>query len=204
MPNPETLLLLTDVSKMTDAVAGKFASWLGNSEKKRLKAFVRDERRRQFLAGRALLRRTLAEIFSMTPVQISLIERSGQGPALDFPTILHVNFSISHSGQWVGCAVSTVSKVGLDIERIDEEREVLPMAEHAFTPTDLEFLKDSSGYEQRLRFYRTWCTYEAHFKLGQTSSADYPLEVLGLVGVLACATPLAFEPELMLVSLDDI
>lgn len=199
MVHPTTLLLLADMSEMNEVAADKYAKWLGDSERRRSNAFTRDERRRQFIAGRALLRSALAELFGIMPADIALTERFSQCPELTFPLMPHVGFSISHSGKWVACAVSNVSKVGLDIERIDKSRDVLALAENVFTSTDLAVLANCSEHQRHECFYRMWCSYEAKFKLGQKSAVNYQLDALEVAGALACATPLARAPVFTLV-----
>ncbi|MEW6371869.1 MAG: 4'-phosphopantetheinyl transferase superfamily protein [Pseudomonadota bacterium] len=199
---PDTLLWLSDTATLPDAAWTRHAAWLGESERARLARFVRAERRRQFIAGRALLRLALGRLLGLAPESFAIEERPGRAPALAVPAGAGVSFSISHSGAWVACAASTATEVGVDIERLDPARDVLALAEHSFSYDDVEALRLCPQEERTGLFYRLWCRYEAHIKLARPSGRDYPFELPGLAGALSCAAPLAAAPRPLLVSLD--
>ena len=191
------LLWLLDAGALAEAAFVAGADWLGASERARLARFVRAERRRQFLAGRTLLRLALGRQLGMAPADIHLVERPGQAPALDIPDPQRVGFSISHSGPWVACAVAEFA-LGLDVEQVDPGRDVLALAEQAFAPEQAARLRACPEAERIALFYRMWCLHEAHIKLGQgrvnPPPHDYHFDVPGLSGALSCAHPLAQAP----------
>lgn len=198
----DTLLWLSDTAGLPEAAWTRHTAWLGASERARLARFVRAERRRQFIAGRTLLRLALARLLGLAPESFAIEERPGRAPALAVPASAGVSFSISHSGAWVACAVSTDTEVGLDVERVDPAREVMALAEHSFSSQDVEALRVCPQEGQIAMFYRLWCLHEAHIKLGRTPGRDYLFELPGLAGALSCAAPLAAAPQPLLVSLD--
>lgn len=198
----ETLLWLSDTAGLSDAAWARYTAWLGEPERARLARFVRAERRRQFIAGRALLRLALGRLLGLAPESFAIEERPGRAPALIHPAGAAVSFSISHSGAWVACATSTATEVGLDIERIDPARDLLALAEHSFSPQDVEALRLCPPEERTAAFYRLWCLHEAHIKLAPPPARDYPFELPGLAGALSCAEPLDAAPQPLLVSLD--
>jgi 4'-phosphopantetheinyl transferase len=193
----ETLLWLVDAGALSGAALDAYAGWLGESERQRCARFVRVERRRQFIVGRVLLRHALGRLLDVAPRDIALRERSGNAPALDTPAPPGLGFSISHSGPWVACAASSVSRLGLDIERIDEGRDILGLAEQAFGPTGVSQLRALEGTARVRAFYRMWCLHEAHIKLGVRSSADHAYEAQGLAICLSAAQPLEAAPDLV-------
>lgn len=189
-----TLVWLADTAALTDARLAHYASWLGESERQRHGRFLRAERRRQFVAGRALLRMALGRLLAVEPIDIVLEERPGQAPALIHPAYSRIGFSIAHSGRWVACAASTATQVGLDIERIDPAREVLALAEQALPAGALEQLRACDAQQRVGAFYRLWCLHEAGIKLGAASAADYLFEHEGFAGALRTARPLDAAP----------
>lgn len=198
MPAPgETLLWLMDADALSGAALDGYAAWLGESERERCARFVRAERRRQFIVGRALLRHALGRLLGLAPRGIVLRERPGNAPALESPAPPGLGFSISHSGPWVACAASSISLLGLDIERIDEGRDVLTLAEQAFGPAAVPQLGALEGSERLRAFYRMWCRHEAHIKLGVPSAADHAYEAPGLAICLSAAQPLQAVPDLV-------
>ncbi len=197
----ESILWLADAAALTDARLACYADWLGESERRRHARFIRAERRRQFVAGRALLRMALGRLLAVEPGSIGLGERPGKAPALVHPHDPGVGFSISHSSRWVACAVSSVTRVGLDIERMDPSREVLALAEQALSPESVEQLRACSEDARVGSFYRLWCLHEAGIKLATASAADYLFEHEGFAGALCCARPLAAAPVPVVIAL---
>lgn len=200
----QTLLWLFDAGGLSDAALDGHAAWLGEGERQRCARFVRAERRRQFIAGRALLRLALGRLLDTAPRGVVLRERPGKAPALEMPGAEGVGFSISHSGPWVACAASSVSRVGLDIERIDAGRDLLALAEQALGHEAVSELRALQGQARVDAFYRMWCLHEARFKLGSASAADYVFAQPGLALALSVARPLAPAPVPVTVSLDGL
>lgn len=190
----DTLVWLVDADEVDAVALATYAGWLGPSERERHDRFVRTERRRQFVVGRALLRLAVGQLLGVAPATIALAERPGLAPRLEADGI--AGFSISHSGRWVACAVSTATALGLDIERVDLSRDVAALAEHAFSQRESEWLAALPPAMRHDCFYRMWCAHEAHIKLGVAGAVDYPLGMPGLAGMLACAVPLNAAPML--------
>lgn len=197
-----TLLWLLDAGALPAAALDDHAAWLGADERERCSRFVRPERRRQFIAGRVMLRHALGRLLDLAPRDIALRERPGNAPALDTPAPPTLGFSISHSGPWVACAASSRSRLGLDIERVDAGRDVLALAEQAFGPDAVSQLRALEGSGRVRAFYRMWCLHEARIKLGGPASADHAYEAPGLAICLSTAQPLEAAPGLVVVGLE--
>jgi 4'-phosphopantetheinyl transferase len=195
------LLWLANIGTLPDAALAPYDAWLGEGERQRAARFVRPLRRRQFIAGRALLRLALARLLGVVPQSIMLEERPGNSPLLAAPAVPDVGFSISHSGPWIACAASTHSAIGLDIECIDASRDVLALAEQALGRQALAKLQALEGEERIAKFYSMWCLHEAAIKLGQASSADYVFLHSGLSLALRSAHALEAAPHIQLVTL---
>lgn len=185
----ETLLWLADAGAVPDAALAGWTDWLDASERERLKRFVRTERRRQFIAGRVMLRLALGTLLGIPPRAVRLLERPGNAPALDIDVHPQPGFSISHSGSWVACAASTGAPLGLDIERIDPSRDLLALADQAFGSAVAARLSQLGSQERVRAFYGMWCRHEAHIKLGCESSRDEYVEMSGLMVVLSSTRP---------------
>ncbi|QNB00319.1 4'-phosphopantetheinyl transferase superfamily protein [Massilia sp. Se16.2.3] len=108
-----------------------------------------------------------------------------------------MSFSISHSGRWVACAASTCAPVGLDIERIDPARDVLALAEQTFGAEAAAELAALDGEARVIGFYRMWCRYEAHIKLGREAAFDQFHVMPGLMLVLSSTHALDVEPAVI-------
>jgi 4'-phosphopantetheinyl transferase len=196
----DSILWLLDAGALPASTLAAHAEWLGEGERQRLARFVRPLRRRQFIAGRALLRLALAHLPGVAPQSIMLEERPGNAPLLAAPALPGVGFSISHSGPWVACAVSVRGAVGLDIECIDPGRDVLALADQALGAQALAALQALEGEGRIAAFYEMWCLHEAAIKLGRPSAADHVYTHPGLALAL-CSAEVQAAPRLELVKL---
>ncbi|HEY0584825.1 MAG TPA: 4'-phosphopantetheinyl transferase superfamily protein [Pseudoduganella sp.] len=201
-----TLLWLADMNPVTNASMQGYLAWLTPGELARHGRFVREQRRRQFVAGRVLLRMALAPLLRVQPQQVLLEERAGQAPRLltPAPDGLLPGFSISHSGRWVACAVGEHA-VGLDIEVRDPDRDLAALAKQAFDADEMARWQQMQRWEEAARvdgFYRLWSEKEARIKLGLAVGGycvAVPHEELSIV--LCSPRELASVPQPMLVAL---
>ena len=64
--------------------------------------------------------------------------------------------------------------LGLDIEVIDPQRDIMALAAQGFAPTQVARLAAMQGNERLREFYAMWCEHEARIKLGnQDGCVDY-------------------------------
>ena len=119
-------------------------SWLSPEKRQRLEQLP-PEKRLQSLFGDALARQMLSEMLGIAPQNISFTYAKNGKPLMD-----GAYFSISHSGDLVGCAVSE-RPVGLDVERIRT------------APTRLRRELDCEG-KSDAEFFRLWTKREALIK----------------------------------------
>ena len=178
---------LVDGRTVTDEKLLPHIAWLNMAEKNRYGRFARPQRQRQFLIGRVLLRLALAKSLQIRPQSIVFSERRGYSPLLIEPTGVTPGFSLSHSGPWVACAVGREIGLGLDIEVLDDQRDLMALAEQAFTGDEVAFLGTKSGKERVAAFYELWSKEEAAYKLlslypqAETSFTVLPHENLSIV-----------------------
>jgi 4'-phosphopantetheinyl transferase len=189
---------LLDCRGIGDGELASFADWLGPSEAQRLTRFVRAGRRRQFVAGRALLRQSLGQLLGMPPAAVRLVEQRGNAPLLDLPDSAGVGFSLSHSGHWVACAVSATAKLGLDVELIDAARNIDELAAQAFDAEQQAWLAARPASDRVRDFYDLWSATEARYKLGMMAARECYVPHSELSITLCSARPLSHEPEVKL------
>ena len=111
---------------------------LGPRDRRRYAGFRSEKRRREFLAGRALLQQFLSKFDSARDGGVRAQGRAGA--------------SISHARGWVACVVVSSGRPGIDIEPMIE-RDFDKLGEWAF-----------GGGGTRERFYERWTRYEARIK----------------------------------------
>ena len=194
---------LADIESAGAASLQDWHAWLGESELARYQRFIREQRRRQFVAGRGLLRMALARLLKLAPSDIQLEEQVGKAPLLVLPKRLSASvagFSISHSGRWAACAISAQTTLGLDIEIKDGTRDLAALAAQAFDAVELAgWRRQHAALPEAQRteaFYRLWSEKEARFKLGASAAACIALPHEELSVVLCSGEPLAAVPSI--------
>lgn len=70
-------------------------------------------------------------------------------------------FNLSHSGEWVACAIDHHA-VGIDIEQMIDIN--MDIAKRFFTPREYENLIQRDPSEQRTYFYKLWTLKESYIK----------------------------------------
>jgi 4'-phosphopantetheinyl transferase len=195
---------LLDTGGLDPATLARWEARLGGSEHARLVRFRRAARRRQFIAGRMLLRHALMlqSGASGDCGPIAVTERPGQAPLVTSASGAYPYFSLSHSGHWVACAVGTGCAVGVDVEVPDPSRDVAALAAQAFSSADAAVVAALDGLRRVPAFYQLWCAYEARCKLGAEHGSDghlYRVHHAAVEIALCTALPLAASPGLRVV-----
>lgn len=90
--------------------------------------------------------------------------RNEQGKPAIAGTTHALDFNLSHSGDWLACAVTAGTAVGVDIESIGRGRDVMRLARRFFRPEEVAALQDCRGARRRDRFYDFWTLKEAAVK----------------------------------------
>lgn len=194
------VLWLVDIGGVDEVAMDAFAARLGASEAARYARFARPLRRRQFLFGRMLLRHAVGALLGVPAATVGALEQPGQAPRLLLADVARAIpfFSLSHSGDWVACAVSVDAPLGLDIEVMDAARDVLALAAASFDPAESDWLAGLPDAARAPAFYRLWSEAEARHKLGPCAApvcVGLPHESLSIV--LCSAAPLSAAPEVL-------
>ncbi|WP_281237366.1 4'-phosphopantetheinyl transferase family protein [Bacillus safensis] len=138
----------------------------------RLKPFVSSEKRaaaerfrflidaRRTLLGEVLVRQTIHDMYDLPMDQI-VIETEGNGKPVvrQLPSF---HFNLSHSGDWVVCAVDD-APVGIDIEEIKPID--LAIAKRFFSADEYQDLLSQPAERQEAYFFHLWSMKEAFIKL---------------------------------------
>ncbi|MEI6376365.1 MAG: 4'-phosphopantetheinyl transferase superfamily protein [bacterium] len=136
-------------------------SGLSFDEQRRARSMGASEVRDRFVAGRHLLRQTLAPWLGMDPSAIELVVGEGGKPYVKQDPSLH--FSISHSGEILLAAFSRTD-IGVDLER-QRDIETESLARRFFSAEEAQYLAGSpiKGKEMEC-FFRFWTCREAAIK----------------------------------------
>jgi 4'-phosphopantetheinyl transferase len=155
--------------RRVDGLDGDDIALLDDTERQRLDTYRVMADRVRFVTAAALLRRR-AGAWTGVDAGCVVVDRSCPtcGAAHGRPTLpdLGLNASVTHSGDWVGVALTPVGPVGLDIERIAPV-DVAALARHALGSGSGSDPGSGSGSGERLddrAFFISWARKESLVK----------------------------------------
>lgn len=141
----------------------RLKSWLDAGERARLGRCRAPRHARQFLLGRAVLRRLLGAFLDCKPSAVVLEQDEHGKPRLAPPgQSADLHFSVSHSGDWVYLALARGMSLGVDIERVDADTDCPGLAARFFSAREQAALERSEAVVRD--FYRCWVRKEAFLK----------------------------------------
>ncbi|CAA0126201.1 4'-phosphopantetheinyl transferase Sfp [Halioglobus japonicus] len=119
--------------------------------------------REQVSSSDAFKRRVLSRYAEVAPEDWQFgVGKQGKPYLLDAPCAL--DFNVSHSGEWLVCAVTAGTPVGVDVEEAKSTRDVMTLAQRFFREEEVAALAACRAAEQCDRFYDLWTLKEAAVK----------------------------------------
>jgi 4'-phosphopantetheinyl transferase len=123
--------------------------------------------RSRFAGSDTFKRHVLSRYAAVMPADWEF-SRGAQGkPYLTDPSHA-LDFNLSHSGDWLACAVTAGVPVGVDIEQCNPQRnpqrDVMTLARRFFRAEEVEALASCGPEQQRDQFYNLWTLKESAVK----------------------------------------
>jgi 4'-phosphopantetheinyl transferase len=150
-------------------------SLLSPEERERADRYLVRTPRERFVVTRGTLREVLSRGTGLPPEQLRFsypcvcgrpdCAPSRRKPRLEVEDGLQSpRFNVAHTDGLALLAVSACREVGIDVERIDRDAAIGPIAERAFGEDDLAALRALPDEQQAEAFYRGWTRKEAYAK----------------------------------------
>jgi len=139
---------------------------LSEAETARMARFRYPGDRRRYLVAHGALREILAEFTgSGNPSELRFREGAHGKPFLvPMSNQGVVQFSLSHSGELAMVAVSASREVGVDVEKIRPNIDVMAIAHRYFAPEEAARLGALSDADRTAAFFTLWTRKEAYSK----------------------------------------
>jgi 4'-phosphopantetheinyl transferase len=137
--------------------APRLVALLDAHERDRLERFRRPADTARYLAAHALTRLVLAARMGTDPAAIVIDRTCRCGKPHGKPTVPEMHFSLTHSGDRVGVALSTEGPIGLDVEEYRELADLDGLAGHALSA-------DEPRPTSAAAFLQVWTRKEALLK----------------------------------------
>ena len=156
---------LTSLAGVDDELRLAYQRLLSASERERSQRFRVEGALLQHLVARALVRTTLSG-YADVPEDAWEFEPNRYGrPYVSQPTAFRdLYFNLSHTDGLVACAVSRSGDIGVDVENIRRDLDILALAPSVFAPPEVASVRQSPPAGRIDRFFSYWTLKEAYIK----------------------------------------
>lgn len=136
---------------------------LAEDERRRADRFHAAGHRNRFVAAHGLLRTVLARYVEVNPQQIKFSYGPYGKPSLEGAEHC-IEFNMAHSGNVALVALAHNMPLGVDVEQVREDIDVLKVGRSAFSETEYNALCALPEAERLSAFYACWSRKEAYIK----------------------------------------
>jgi phosphopantetheine--protein transferase-like protein len=158
------LWLAPEPARLAPALAASWAALLSADERQRWQRYAREEDRNRFLLVRALVRKVLAQELHLQPQELVFKSDSHGKPHVVAPGGKALHFNLSHTRGLSALVLSRKVEVGVDVESLGREVELLALARRYFATPEVLMLEDLAPEPQRELFFALWTLKEAWVK----------------------------------------
>jgi 4'-phosphopantetheinyl transferase len=158
------------------STTARWLVFLQDDERSRYAALGSPATKREYLATRALARIALAHYSGGAPESLRFRTGSLGRPELTSPELPDLRFSLARTRELAVGLFALDHDVGVDVELV-APRDVVPMAEHFFSPEERAAILGLVDAARLSRFYELWTLREAYLK-ARGLGLDLPLDQL--------------------------
>lgn len=150
-----------------------YTSLLSKDEKQKADRFKFKKDEDCYIITRGILRLLIASYLRMNAKDLSFKYTSFGKPYLAIKNEL--KFNVSHSGNMAAFAFFKGQEIGVDIEKVKNDFDVLELAQNFFSQTEIIALENQPKEELPKAFFRCWTRKEAFIK-AEGSGLSFPLD----------------------------
>lgn len=161
-----------------DAEYSRCLGWLDQRERARAARFLRRQDSERYVLAHGGLRFILGHYLGLDPARIEFSSTSTGKPKLAGlrPEHMALTFNLSHAHGQAMVVIGQGREVGVDLEMIREDVEVLKLAERFFSGREQLHMRSTAPESRSREFFRYWVAKEAVLKA----------EGVGLASLQAC------------------
>ena len=165
-PANEVAVWVRETATLSTSDLTAMDALLSEDERDRRDRFVFARDRRDYTAAHALLRTVLSRYGDLSPHKWRFqTNRFGKPSLVDSQAAKGaLAFNLSHTAGLVACAVTSGSRIGIDVEQCDRVNDCLALASHYFTPDECALLSACSREQLNTRFIELWTLKESYIK----------------------------------------
>ena len=147
---------------------GALEEILSDRERQKALRYLRKTDRQSSIAARGALRILLSGYTGVQANQVELAYSANGKPRMSGADIA---FNVSHSGEWIVLAFGHGREIGVDIEQVQREMDIMAIAARYFTPEEKGIIEEAE--DPHTVFFRLWARKEAYIKAcGSTLFAE--------------------------------
>jgi len=152
-------------------------SVLSVEEKQRAARFHRAEDRSRYGVAHGILRQLLGGYLSVPPGGLTFTQNAYGKPALvPYPGQPALSFNLAHSGDVILFALAVDRPVGIDVETVRRDFDVMELAQNQFSELEISSLRSIADPAERTEaFFRCWTRKEAYLK-ARGEGLGFPLK----------------------------
>jgi 4'-phosphopantetheinyl transferase len=134
---------------------------LSAREQEKASRFRRETDRESSIAARGALRTLLSGYTGIPASGIDFHYSENGKPHLAVGGV-EIDFNVSHSVDWVVLAFGRDRNIGVDVEKIKWEMDVMSIASRFFAPTEVALVENAA--DKHTMFFQLWARKEAYVK----------------------------------------
>lgn len=149
-----------EILDISEDMLNKLYSLIDLRKVSKVKKFINKKDKIRTLIGEILIRTIIIEELGIRNDNIRFEKNSYGKPYIKEYT--QFNFNISHSGNFVVCAIDN-NPIGIDIEEV-KYIEYEDIAKNFFTTNEFDYIAKNDPYSSLSRFYEIWTLKESFIK----------------------------------------
>ena len=166
------ITLLSQVGSDLSALSDR----LSPEEKQKAARFLRAEDRERYIVAHGGLRELLGRYLSTAPAELEFeVNAFGKPSLCPRQGVRPLSFNLAHSGDVVLYGITGGRPVGVDVEAIRADLNVLELAQGQFSTPEVGALQATRPSEQTAAFFRCWTRKEAYVK-ARGEGLGFPLK----------------------------
>ena len=150
----------------------RVAQYLSGDEQERVNRLVSGRHQHEFMTAHVVLRMVLSRYCTQHPQELDIQKTSAGKPFLTHDHAVRFNLTHSHGRALI--AIAKDREVGIDLEKIRPEVDVVSLANRFLSSQDQAFIGAGDSTRRHERFLRVWVAREAFFK-AEGKGMTFPL-----------------------------
>jgi 4'-phosphopantetheinyl transferase len=140
--------------------------WLDEAERHRAARLVREQDQHHYVLAHGGLRAILSRYLGVSPCMVPLGRTEAGKPFVRRDAHAHftITFNLSHSHDRALIAVSKAQEVGVDLESVRSNVDLMKLSERYFAPSEHTVIMQATEEQRSIMFFRYWVAKEAVLK----------------------------------------